>query len=179
MKKQLLAAVAVLAGAGVSMGINAAPPQTGIINITGKVTETSCVLEASSTSLDVHLPTVDKTLLAAPQSSTGRTGFTMKVNSCADGIKVSTAFTPDSNVDAYGNLKNTADADKVQVQLLDQNQNVININTDDALSQSARAITADGSTPVTLQYFAQYYSQEGGAGSGDVAAMANFQLTYE
>ncbi|SDO97318.1 fimbrial protein [Pseudomonas jinjuensis] len=179
MKQQLLGAVIVLAGAGVSMGVSAATPQTGIINITGKVTETSCVLDSASTNLDVHLPTVDKTLLADPQSSTGRTGFAMQVSSCDDGIKVSAAFTPDSNVDAYGNLKNGADADKVQVQLLDQNQNVININTDDALSQSARAVTVSGGAPVTLQYYAQYYSQEGGAGAGDVSAMANFQLTYE
>jgi len=123
MKSKLHAALICLAGAGLCTQAFAAAPQTGVINITGKVTETSCVLDSSATNINVNLPPVDKDLLAAAQSSTGRTGFTMKVTSCADGVKVSAAFTPDSNVDAYGNLKNSASggASNVQVQLLDQN----------------------------------------------------------
>ncbi|MGC4012204.1 MAG: fimbrial protein [Pseudomonas sp.] len=181
MKSKLHAALICLAGAGLCTQAFAAAPQTGVINITGKVTETSCVLDASATNISVNLPPVDKDLLAAAQSSTGRTGFTMKVTSCADGVKVSAAFTPDSNVDAYGNLKNSAagGASNVQVQLLDQNYAAINVNTDNATSQAARAVTVSGANPVTLQYYAQYYSQAGSAGAGDVAAMANYQLTYE
>ncbi|MCP1649073.1 type 1 fimbrial protein [Pseudomonas sp. GD04087] len=182
MKSKLHAALICLASAGLCTQAFAATPQTGVINITGKVTETSCVLDSSATNIDVKLPAVNKDLLAAAQSSTGRTGFTMKVTGCADGVKVSAAFTPDSNVDAYGNLKNsvsTGGAAGVQVQLLDQNQAAININSDDATSQLARAVTVSGSNPVTLQYYAQYYSQAGSAGAGDVAAMANYQLTYE
>lgn len=181
MNSKLRAAVICLAGAGLSANAFAAPPQTGVINITGKVTETSCVLDSTATNIDVRLPAVDKDLLSAAQSSTGRTGFAMKVTGCADGVKVSAAFVPDSNVDAYGNLKNSAasGASSVQVQLLDQNQTAININTDNATTQLARAVTVSGATPVTLQYYAQYYSQAGSAGAGDVAAMANYQLTYE
>ncbi|MNH18530.1 Major fimbrial subunit precursor [compost metagenome] len=181
MKLNKYAAATLLVGAGISANAVAAPPQTGVINITGKVTETSCVLDSSVTNLAVKLPSVDKDLLTSAQSSTGRTGFAMKVTGCADGVKVSAAFVPDNNVDAYGNLKNTAAsaASNVQVQLLDQAQTAININTDDATTQLARAVTVNGSTPVTLQYYAQYYSLAGGAGAGDVAAMANYQLTYE
>ncbi|MDN6859326.1 fimbrial protein [Pseudomonas sp. CAN2814] len=181
MKAKLHAAVICLAGAAISSHAFAAAPQTGVINITGKVTETSCVLDSSATNIDVRLPTVDKDSLAAAQATAGRTGFTMQVTGCADGVKVSAAFVPDSNVDTYGNLKNSVSggASNVQVQLLDQNQAVINVNTDDATSQQARAVTVSGSNPVTLQYYAQYYSQAGSAGAGDVAAMANYQLTYE
>lgn len=181
MKSKLHAALICLGGAGLCAQAFAATPQTGVINITGKVTETSCVLDSSATNLDVKLPSVERSLLAAAQSSTGRTGFTMKVTSCADGMKVSAAFVPDSNVDAYGNLKNAAlgGASNVQVQLLDQNQTAININTDNATSQLSRAVTVSGTNPVTLQYYAQYYSQAGSASAGDVAAMANYQLTYE
>lgn len=170
-----------LATAGLSATAFAAPPQSAVINITGKVMETSCVLDSASTNIDVKLPTINKDLLSAEQSSTGRTGFSMKVTGCADGVKVSAAFVPDSNVDAYGNLTNSAagGASNVQVQLLDQSYNVININTDDATSQLARAVTINGSAPATLQYYAQYFSQAGSAGTGDVAAMANYQLTYE
>jgi len=181
MKSKLQVALICLAGAGLGTQAFAASPQTGVINITGKVTETSCVLDASATNIDVKLPPVNKDLLTAAQSSAGRTGFAINVTGCADGVKVSAAFVPDSNVDAYGNLKNSAasGASDVQVQLLDQNQAAININTDDATSQLARAVTVSGSTPVTLQYYAQYFSQAGSAGTGDVAAMANYQLSYE
>lgn len=63
--------------------------------------------------------------------------------------------------------------------MLDKNHRVININTDDATTQLARAETVSGTTPANLQYYVQYYSQAGGAGAGAVAATANFQLTYE
>jgi major type 1 subunit fimbrin (pilin) len=181
MKSKLHAALICLASVGVCAQAVAAAPQTGVINITGKVTETSCVLDSSATNIDVRLPSVDKDSLAAAQSTAGRTGFTMKVSGCSDGVKVSAAFVPDSNVDTYGNLKNSVSggASSVQVQLLDQNYAAININTDDATGQAARAVTVSGANPVTLQYYAQYFSQAGSAGAGDVAAMANYQLTYE
>jgi major type 1 subunit fimbrin (pilin) len=63
--------------------------------------------------------------------------------------------------------------------VLDKDHQVININTDDADSQMARAVSERRLAPVTLQYYVQYYSQAGGAGAGDVTATANFQLTYE
>lgn len=181
MNSKIRTALIGLAVTGFSAGVVAAPQQTGVINITGKVTETSCMLDSGASNIDVKLPSVDKELLSGAQSSTGRTGFSMTVTSCADGSKVSVAFIPDSNVDAYGNLKNSVagGASNVEVQLLDKDQASININTDDATSQLARAVTVNGATPVTLQYYAQYFSQAGNAGAGDVAAMANYQLTYE
>ncbi|AZE72376.1 hypothetical protein C4K00_2147 [Pseudomonas synxantha] len=153
--------------------------QTGQINITGRVIETSCVLDASSTNVNVVLPTVDKSQLASAQSATGRTGFTLQVTDCPEDAKVSAAFLPDANVNPYGNLVNNAanKASNVEVQLLDQNHTAININTDDDASQALRAVDINGKG--SLQYFAQYFSQEGSAGGGDVSVMANFMLTYE
>ncbi len=171
-----------MAGVGLGAQAYAATPQTGRINITGKVTEESCVLDSTATTVTVKLPPVDKDLLSAAQSNAGRGGFSLKVTGCGDGVKVSAAFVPDTNVDAHGNLKNSAatgPASNVQVQVLDKNHQPININTDDATTQLARAETVSGATPVNLQYYLQYYSQAGGAGAGAVAATANFQLTYE
>ena len=171
-----------MAGVGLGAQAYAATPQNGVVNITGKVTETSCVLGTSAASVTVKLPPVDKDLLSAAQSNAGRGGFSLSVTGCSNGVKVSAAFVPNSNVDAHGNLKNTAASDaasNVQVQVLDKNHQPININTDDATTQLARAETVSGATPVNLQYYLQYYSQAGGAGAGAVAATANFQLTYE
>lgn len=170
-----------MAGVGLGAQAYAATPQTGKINITGKVTTTSCVLGTSATNVTVKLPPVDKDLLSAAQSNAGRGGFSLSVTGCDDGVKVSAAFVPDTNVDAHGNLKNNAASDaanNVQVQVLDKDHNVININTDDATKQAARAVEVSGGA-TNLQYYLQYYSQAGGASAGAVAATANFQLTYE
>lgn len=167
-----------IAGAGLGAQAYATTPTTsGTITITGKVTDTSCSLDpASSTS--VKLPSVNKSLLSTAGSSTGAAGFSLKVTGCDDGVKVSAAFIPGSNVDANGNLIATG-ANNVQVQLLDKDHQVININTDDNTKQMARGVDVSGSTPVNLQYYLRYYSREGNAGVGAITATANFQLTYE
>lgn len=181
MQSKLRTILICMAGAGLGAQAYAASTKTGVVNITGKVTDTSCVLDSTATTVSVKLPPVAKDLLSAAQSKTGRGGFALTVNGCSDGVKVSAAFVPDSNVDAHGNLKNSATnpASNVQVQVLDKDHQPININTDNADSQMARGVSVSGSTPVTLQYYVQYYSQAGGAGNGDVTATANYQLTYE
>jgi len=180
MSSKLRTILICIAGAGLCAQAYA-DTSTGVVNITGKVTDTSCVLDSSAKSVRVELPSVNKDLLADAGSSTGRGSVAFKVTGCPEGLKVSAAFVPNSNVDANGNLKNTAGnpASNVQVQLLDKDYSPINIHTDNASSQLSRAVTVSGSTPVTLQYYVQYYSHAGEAGNGDVAAMANYQLTYE
>lgn len=170
--------------AGVGLGAQAyatTSDTTGVLNVTGKVADTSCVLDSTATSASVRLAPITKELLADAGSSTGRAGFTLKVNNCPAGAKVSVAFVPDGNVDARGNLTNTAGnpAGNVQVQVLDRDYQVININTDNQSKQLARAVDAVAATPTILQYYVQYYSATGQAGNGDVAATANYQLTYE
>ncbi len=184
MQSKLRTILICIAGVGLGAQAYATSPQTGKINITGRVTTTSCVLGTTAASVNVKLPPVSKDLLSAAQSNAGRGGFSLSVTGCDDGVRVSAAFVPDTNVDANGNLKNTAPAadnpaSNVQVQVLDQNHKVININTDDADSQKARGVNVSGTEPVNLQYYLQYYSQAGGASAGAVAATANFQLTYE
>ncbi|WKL14492.1 fimbrial protein [Comamonas testosteroni] len=182
MQSKLRTILICIAGVGLGAQAYAATPQNGVVNITGKVTEKSCVLDSTATTVSVNLPPVNKDLLSAAQSSAGRGGFSLKVTGCGDGVKVSAGFVPGTNVDPHGNLKNNAATDpasSVQVQVLDKNHRVININTDDATTQLARAETVSGTTPANLQYYVQYYSQAGGAGAGAVAATANFQLTYE
>jgi major type 1 subunit fimbrin (pilin) len=94
-------------GRGLGAQAYAASTKTGVVNITGKVTDTSCVLDSTATTVSVKLPPVAKDLLSAAQSKTGRGGFSLTVTGCSDGVKVSAAFVPDSNVDAHGNLKNS------------------------------------------------------------------------
>lgn len=177
MKSKLRTILICIAGAG--LGAQAyATTTSGIISISGKVTDTSCKLDSAASSTSVKLPSVNKSLLSTAGSSTGIAGFSLRVTDCSNGVKVSAAFIPGSNVDANGNLK-ASGADNVQVQLLDKSHQVININTDDNTTQMARAVTVSGATPVNLQYYLRYYSHEGSAGVGDITATANFQLTYE
>lgn len=183
MQKKLLASVLVLAGAGLPLALQAA--QTGQINVTGKVIDTTCSVDAGSGNVQVTLPNVDKSLLQNPGSYTGITPFSVKVSGCtgsgstgADAVSI--AFVPDANVDLNGNLANTGSAGAVAVQLLDKNQQPINVHSDSYSAQVARGESTDvAGGDVDLKYFARYYSAAGGATAGDVAAQANFQLIYQ
>ncbi len=182
MHKNLLAAL-IVAGAGLSLNAQAA--QTGQIQITGKVVDTTCSVDAGSGNVQVTLPNVDKSLLQNPGSNTGITPFSVKVSGCTGSSgtgadTVSIAFVPDANVDMNGNLVNTGGASAVAVQLLDKNQQPINIHNDSYSAQVARGESTDVSGgDVNLNYYARYFSAAGGATAGDVATQANFQLIYQ
>ena len=79
MHKNLLAAL-IVAGAGLSLNAQAA--QTGQIQITGKVVDTTCSVDAASGNVQVTLPNVDKSLPQNPGSNTGITPFSVKVSGC-------------------------------------------------------------------------------------------------
>jgi major type 1 subunit fimbrin (pilin) len=68
MQSKLRTILICIAGAGLGAQAYAATPQTGVVNITGKVTDTSCVLDSAATTVSVKLPPVNKDLLSAAQS---------------------------------------------------------------------------------------------------------------
>ncbi|PWU26475.1 hypothetical protein DK254_28335 [Pseudomonas sp. RW407] len=183
MQKKLLAAMLALVGTGASLAVSAA--QTGQITITGKVIDTTCVVDAGSGNVQVTLPNVDKSLLQNPGSYTGITPFSVKVSGCTGSSgtgadTVSMAFVPDSNVDMNGNLANTGSATAVAVQLLDKNQQPINVHNDSYSAQVARGESTDvAGGDVNLNYYARYFSAAGGATAGTVVSQANFQLIYQ
>lgn len=183
MQKKLLAAMVALVGVGASMAVSAA--QTGQINITGKVVDTTCVVDAGSGNVQVTLPNVDKSLLQSAGSYTGITPFSIKVSGCTTSSgtgadTVSVAFVPDANVDSNGNLSNTGGASAVAVQLLDKGQQPINIHNDSYSAQVTRGESTDvAGGSIDLKYFARYYSAAGGATAGTVVSQANFQLIYQ
>ncbi|WP_166677018.1 fimbrial protein [Paraburkholderia caballeronis] len=185
MNRKIITSTLALAAIGLSTSAFATGPQTGQIQITGKVVDTTCSVDAASQNVTVTLPTVDKSSLSSAASSAALTPFAITVDGCAqtDGADtVSVAFVPDSNVDANGNLLNQAagGAQNVAVQILDNSRNVVNVNTDTVTAQQARGSSTDvAGAPVTLQYYAQYYSALGGTTAGAVSALANFQLVYE
>lgn len=179
MNKRILATATSLATFMLAMSANAATPNSGTINITGKVTEASCVVDPASVNVNVALPTVDTSTLSQQHDVAGRTGFVLKVSGCPL-VKVSAAFTPDSNVGANGNLNNVAaDGTNAQVQLLDKDMTAINIQTDSVASQQARAVETDAGGNAQLQYYAQYYAEQPATQVGDMQANVKFTLTYE
>ncbi|MDF3936384.1 fimbrial protein, partial [Pseudomonas citronellolis] len=181
MHNKLLAAALLLAGASLAAGPfqAAQAAQRGQINITGKVIDTTCTVDTGSTSVNVPLSPIDKSLLADPGSYSGiNTPFQVKVTGCFAGNPatsagvVSMAFIADANVDMNGNLNNSGSAGNVAVQLLDKAQQPINIRTDSYAAQIARGEAVTASGEVNLKYFARYFSALGGASAGDVVAQA-------
>lgn len=186
MNQRTIAHILASAAVGLSTSALAAEPQTGQIRIEGKVIATTCAVDATSQDMTVTLPAVDASSLTAPASSAAPTRFTINISSCelvSDSPSiVSVAFVPDGNVDASGNLRNLAGSGPqgVAVQILDNGQNPVNINTDTISAQQARGASTDmQGRPIALHYYAQYYSALGSAAAGAVSAIANFRLVYE
>ncbi len=175
MKTKLMLASLAIACAAASGSALAADGQ---VVVSGQVTATTCQINGSSAGdvvQNVTLPTVSELALAAPASFAGTTGVAFAISGCDVGTTVAEAhFEPVTGAfTANGNMANTAGspADKVEIQLLDKNYEVINL-----LSGSATADLVGGAG--TLQMYARYYAPTGGATAGDVAGSAMFSLTY-
>lgn len=181
MHKQLFIATAT--ALGLCLSLPAFATQNGQINITGKVLDTTCTVSPTSSDVKVTLPNVDKSTLTAPNSHAGLTPFLISITGCptssADGSNiVSVSFIADSNVDSNGNLKNNGSANSVAVQILDNALQPINILNDPTNKQAKRGSTFNNGS-AELKYFARYFSAAGNASSGDVSALAKFQLIYQ
>lgn len=180
MKKTLLstALVAVMAAAGFAPNANATD---GTITITGNVTSTTCVVGAGSPSnVPVTLPTVSTTALNTVGATAGYKQFSISVNGCATGTKVTTYFEQGPNTLADGNLKNVAPSgSNVEVQLFLQDQTTpITLNSA-AGAQGVVPVTVSSSGAATLNYWAAYKAATAAASAGAVSTSVQYTMQYQ
>lgn len=147
------------------------------INITGELTESTCLINGGNSPAvkNVTLPTLSKSSLTAAGSWSGRVPVAFQLSDCDAGTTGATAtFENGPNISADGNMKNLAitnPASNVEVQLLNANGAAINLATDTVTTP----ITAEAGT---LQFYAQYFSKNGGASAGQVASHVEFSMNY-
>ena len=147
------------------------------INITGELTETTCKIDTAGTPAvqNVTLPTLSKSSLTNAGSWAGRVPVSFQLSDCGVATTGATAtFENGPNISVDGNMKNLAitnPATNVEVQLLDAAGNAINLATDTVTTP----IVAETGT---LQFYAQYFSKDGGASAGQVSSHVEFSMNY-
>jgi major type 1 subunit fimbrin (pilin) len=147
------------------------------IDITGELTETTCVINGNTTTgpavQNITLPTLSKSSLAGESSWAGRVPVTFTFTDC-DASTATATFENGPNISADGNMKNlatTTPATNVEVQLLNAAGTVLNLASDTAATQ---IVNETG----TLKFFAQYFSKDGSATAGKVASHVEFSMNY-
>lgn len=147
------------------------------INITGELTETTCLINGGNSPAikNVTLPTLSKSSLTDAGSWSGRVPVNFTLSECDAAVTGATAkFENGPNISADGNMLNLAAtnaASNVEVQLLNAQGNVLNLATDSVTTP----ITAEAGE---LQFYAQYFSKDGGASAGQVSSHVEFSMSY-
>jgi len=175
-KLLLTSALAVSLGALATMpAAQAATPNTGTINITGKVVQDTCSINVNGSGNAVLLPTVTTdTLNAAAGTTAGPQNFTLNLTGCdSTATAAQLNFTTGSNNLADGNLKNNGTAKNVEVQLL-AGTNLINVGSN-LNAPSVTLTSGAGSTPMT----ARYYAVTTGVTAGTVSTSASVTFSYQ
>ncbi|MBP4133078.1 fimbrial protein [Gallibacterium anatis] len=197
--KKLLLTTLITVGLGLSaQGAFADDPSAanstngGLITITGKVTDTTCLINGRENGdLTVELPPVSTKALATQGATTGDTAFTIELSGCqsASGklaTKAAAFFVNESDkVTADGKLLNKPAtpgdaAQNVVVQLLHGDDTPIDITKPYAeqTEEAQKAGIDSGKKTATLKYKARYYATNA-AGAGEVKSTVNYTIAYE
>lgn len=165
---------------------------TGTINFTGNITDATCSVAVdgdTSGNSTVKLPEVNKSALAAADTTAGGVLFTMTLSDCALGTEVpvtkaSAFFQAGDTVDlSTGRLKQTETtnaATNVSLQLFDpENANAaIKVGYSTQVdSNTYKTISAGSSTD--LHYGVRYYAEGGAASAGKVASKVVYNIMYK
>ncbi|QNP49467.1 fimbrial protein [Diaphorobacter aerolatus] len=153
------------------------------ITFQGEVSTQTCVAEVNGqTNGIVLLNTVPTSALAAVNSTTGLTPFTMTVKGCPTAgtpTNIATNFLGHSAT-VKGNLGNratTGAATKVQLQLMKTSAGTEAIILSGTTSVPGLVLPANQSS-ASHQFGVQYISEEGGATAGSVQGIAEYSLNY-
>lgn len=196
--KKLLLTTLIAVGLGLSaQGAFADDPSAanstngGLITITGKVTDTTCLINGKENGdLTVPLPPVSTKALAAQGATTGDTAFTIELSGCQSATnqlatKAAAFFVNESDkVTADGKLLNKPDsgdaAQNVVVQLLHGDDTPIDITKPYAeqTKEAQKAGIDSSKKTATLKYKARYYATNP-AGAGEVKSTVNYTIAYE
>lgn len=166
-------------------GSTASAANDGVINITGRITSTTCNVEGvqpgtGGVRKDVALDTISAGSLSQVGQTYGDRGFTIQVGGnpeCANDTKVKMRFDPASpaldrltgrlNVDA-----GSESANGVQIQIANDDGTPIHLYTED----SKVVVVADNKAQIDL--IARYY-RSGDVTAGAANSRVGFQVVYE
>lgn len=174
MKKYIVA----MAAAGTMMGVSVAHAESGQVHFKGKVTDSTCEINAESKDQTVTLPTVVASALSAEGQTAGTQQFSIGMSKCPGNQTLAIRFEPGTTVDTKtGWLKNslTDGAKNVAIELLNENANTLRVTGDQATQQWA---SADPSGNYNQRYFARYHAT-GKAEAGALESSVAYSVIYQ
>lgn len=174
MKKTIFA----LAAIGIGALGQAAYAADGTINITGNIVGTTCTINGGTTNVDVALPPVSTTALAAAGQTAGSTPFRIALTNCSADQKVSTHFEagPTVNQETGRLIVDAGGAKNVEIGLLNDAHQPIVAGAAHA-SQNSQEVDIVGGV-ANLDYFARYEAT-GVAGAGAANSRVQYTLVYQ
>lgn len=190
MKKVMLTTAIIVASMSAGT-INAA--STGTINFTGSITDATCSVAVdgdSSGNATVKLPEINKSALAAADTTAGGVLFTLSLSNCSLGTgtaavtKAAAFFQAGDTVDLNtGRLKQTATTDaatNVSLQLYDPENADAPIKVGYATQIDATTYKTISTTAATdLHYGVRYYAEGAAATAGKVTSKVIYNLMYK
>ncbi len=179
MKKTLL--VTTLA-ATTFLSASAAFAADGVINFTGSITATACVVDMGGAALTVPLGKISATSFSAAGTTAPATKVTLKVKSCPSALSASVNFDgiPSSGDDKVLALTAGATATGVGIQISDKDGKAVPIRGLSGSYALAKGDSADVTKDITnnLDFTARYISTAATVGPGTADATTNFTIVY-
>lgn len=162
---------------------SAALASDGTINFNGELVSETCKISVNGTGASgtvVTLPTLSTSVLAATGQTAGQTRFNIQLSECSAALKTAAAyFESGVTVETNGNLRNSGDATKVQLQLVDANNGRVIKAGDTAQVTSTSRIDIDpASFTAELPYAVQYFA-EAATTPGTVVGSVTYSINYQ
>ncbi|KHE03234.1 major type 1 subunit fimbrin (pilin) [Pantoea sp. PNA 14-12] len=150
------------------------------INFQGEVSDETCSVSVNGNESAplVLMPTVAVNELDTSGKVAGKTDFSVSISGCTgstNSTRVSTVFVG-NNVSAAGNLKNSGNAENVEIQLLDPAGKEINLTS--TYTGDGDLTLSSGETEKSATYSAQYLATDV-ATAGTISASLQYAVTYQ
>lgn len=149
----------------------------GVINFTGNITDTACVVDVSSATQTVDLGSISVGAFSAGNGATAAAKrFNILLNSCPESVSSAVVRfdgnTNTSNASILA-LNSGATASNVGVAIYEQDSNTLI-----PLGTSSASVDLESDETNTLTYFAKYMAT-GSVGPGTANSTASFTVVYQ
>ena len=145
-----------------------------LLNVTGQITASGCVVENDSKIIDVDMKEINITQLKLPNSSTQMIPFTIRLKDCTSSVSgavVTFSGIPDrTNSDFLALTEGGASG--VAIKILNEDKTIIPIS-----GASKNYLLSEGNT-MALQFYAQYIATGASLSAGEANSTATYTVTF-
>ncbi|MGG8277676.1 fimbrial protein [Klebsiella sp. 141198] len=145
-----------------------------LLNVTGQITASGCVVENDSRMIDVDMKEINITQLTQTNSSAQMVPFTIRLMDCAasvSGAVVTFSGVPDrTNSDFLALTEGGASG--IAIKILNEDKTIVPLG-----SASKNYLLNEGNT-MALQFYAQYIATGASLSAGEANSTATYTVTF-